>query len=201
MQIQWLGAASFRFQTKQSVLITDPFSDSCGLTMPKLKADVVVISNSNTTVTNNVQRLIGESFTITGAGEYEIKETFIYGSTVGDTTIYLVEDDGMRVAFLGALNSGLTNGQLEKIEGVDILLLPVGTLPKEQRTVLISQIEPRIIVPYLYKQPKLKLDLETIDVFLKEMGIKNPQPQDKLVLKSKDLPQEETTVVLLQPEA
>lgn len=198
MQIQWLGLAALRIQTKNSVLITDPFSDSVGIPMPKLKADLLLVSDSKSELANNTQRISGEWFLVDEPGEYEVNETFIYGIPVGSTTIYLIEDEGVTAAFLGKLDVGLTDEQLERIEGADILFLPVGSLNKEQRTTLISQIEPRIIIPYLFKQPKVKTDLEPLDGFLKEMGIKSAEAQEKLTIKAKDLPQDETKVVLLE---
>jgi len=197
MQIQWTGLGSFRIQTSHSVVITDPFADTTGLAMPKLKADIVLVSNPKSDLCNNVKRLTGEYFLISGAGEYEVKQTFVYGIPANHT-IYLLEDEGIKVAFLGPLDTSLTDEQLEKLEGVDILLLPVGTLSKEQRTVLISQLEPRVIIPYLFKQPKVKQDLEGVEVFLKEFGVKSVEPQEKYSIKEKDLPQEDTTVVILQ---
>lgn len=198
MQIQWTGLSSFRIQTQQAVIITDPFADNTGLTMPKLKADIVMLSDKTNPLSNNVKRLAGDFRLIEGAGEYEIKQTFIYGIPATHT-IYLMEDEGITVAFLGALDSGLTNDQLEKLEGVDILLLPVSSLDKDLRTTIVSQLEPRVIIPYLYDQPHLKNKLENVEIFLKEIGAKNPTTQEKYVTKKKDLPQEETTVVLLSP--
>ncbi len=198
MQIQWTGLGSFRIQTSHSVIVTDPFADSVGVTMPKLKADITLVSDLNNDLCNNTKRLSGDGMTITGPGEYEIKQTFIYGIPANNT-LFVIEDDGVSVAFLGALDSGLTNEQLEKLEGVDILLLPVGTLSKEQRSVVVSQVEPRVIIPYLFKQPKVKKDLETLETYLKEFGVKNVEPTEKYTVKEKDLPQDDTITVVLSP--
>jgi len=198
MQLQWLGLSSFRIQTQQSTIITDPYADSFGVTMPKLKADIIMVSDPNNPLTNNTKRLSGEAYVITGPGEYEVRQTFIYGIPASHT-IYLIKDQGISLAVLGPLDTGLNNDQLSKLEGADILLLPVGTLNKEQRTVIVSQVEPRIIIPYLYKQSKVKMSLESLDVFLKEMGIKEPAVKDKFVVKAKDLPQADTVVVVLSP--
>ncbi|EKD76680.1 MAG: Zn-dependent hydrolase of the beta-lactamase fold-like protein [uncultured bacterium] len=197
MQIQWTGLSSFRIETKNSVIITDPFDDSLGVTMPKLKADIVLVSSKTNKIANNTKRLSGDFMLIDTPGEYEIKQSFVYG-VAAPNTIFTIEDEGMSLAFLGPLDTGLTNDQLETIEGVDILLVPIGTLSKEQRTTLISQVEPRIVIPYLYKQAKVKLELESLDVFLKEFGVKSVEPQEKYSIKKKDLPQEETTVIVLQ---
>lgn len=198
MQIQWAGLASFRIQTSHAVIVTDPFSDTTGLIMPKLKADIVLVSDTHNTLCNNVKRLSGEGKIIAGPGEYEIKNTFVYG-VPATNTLYLIEDDNISIAFLGTLDNGLTDDQLEKLEGADILLLPVGTLSKEQRAIVVSQLEPRVIIPYLFKQPKVKQSLEPVETFLKEMGVKKADPIEKYVIKDKDLPQEDTQVVLLSP--
>ncbi|MDP3970965.1 MAG: MBL fold metallo-hydrolase [bacterium] len=197
MQIQWLGLASFKIQTKNSVIITDPYSDSSGLIMPKSKADIILVSDTQNALANNVKRLSGDSFLITGPGEYEVKHSFVYGIPAKNT-IYLIEDEDIKIAFLGLLDSDLKDKHLESIEGADILLLPVGTLTKEQRTILISQVEPKVIIPYLYKQPKVKQSLEPLETFLKEMGIKDTEPIDKYSIKKQNLPQEETIVTILK---
>lgn len=196
MQIQWSGLASFRIQTSHAVIVTDPFSDSTGLIMPKLKADIVLVSDTENPLCNNVKRLSGDGQVINGPGEYEIQNTFIYGVPAANT-LYLIEDDNISLAFLGALDNGLTNEQLEKLEGADIVLLPIGTLSKEQRAMVVSQLEPRVIIPYLFKQPKVKQALEPVETFLKELGVKATAPLEKYVIKDKDLPQEDTAVVIL----
>ena len=196
MQIQWLGLAAFKIQTKNSVIVTNPYADSTGLKMPKLKADIVMTTDAESALSNNLNRLSGDGFIIDGPGEYEIGGTFAYGLN-GGNTVYVIEDEGITIAFLGALDTDLTNTQLETIEGVDILLLPVGTLNKEQRTVIISQVEPRVIIPYLFKQPKIKEKFSPLEDFLKEMGIKKAEFDTKYSIKKNDLPQEEAKVILL----
>lgn len=200
MQIQWLGLGSFRIQTKNSVIVTDPYSDSTGLVMPKMKADIVLVTDMDNSAANNTKRLSGDYFLIDGPGEYEARNTFIYGIPAA-RTIYLIEDEGIKVVFLGHLDADLKNENLELIEGADIVLLPVSSLSKDTRSMVISKIEPRVVIPYLFKQPKAKMPLEELDVFLKEMGIKEAKPQDKFVTKGKDLPQEETQTIILSSNA
>ncbi len=80
-------------------------------------------------------------------------------------------------------------------------MVPVGgiyTINSKSAAKVISQIEPRLIIPMHYHIAKLKIKLETLDKFLKEMGRKSSQPQSKLLVKKKDLPTE-TKIVVLQP--
>ncbi|MFA5995627.1 MAG: MBL fold metallo-hydrolase [Patescibacteria group bacterium] len=191
MQIQWLGLGAFKIQTTQATIITDPFTDTKQLALPKFKAELVLVSDTGNPQANNVKRLSGEPFVVTGPGEYEIHDVFVYG-VPAEHTVYVIEVEGMNVAFLGTGKTAITTKQLESIEGADILLLPLDNFSKEQRTTLISEIEPRIIVPYLY-------NAETLAAFLKEMGVKNAEAKDKLVVKAKDLPNEDTMIELLKP--
>lgn len=204
MYINWLGLSCFKLQTKGNIIITDPFSDKVGITMPKLKADVVILSEPGNENVSDVKRLSGDNFLIDGPGEYELKEDYIYGLKAGELDqtanyIFRLESEEIALGFLGELNHSLTDEQLETMEGVDVLFLPVGSLTAERRTKIISQIEPRIVIPMYYHLPKLKLKLESAEKFAKEMGIKNIEPQEKLILKKKDLPQEETKVIFLKP--
>ena len=51
-----------------------------------------------------------------------------------------------------------------------------------------------------YALPKVKVKLDGAEKFLKAMGIKSAEPQPKLVIKKKDVPQEETKMIVLEKE-
>ena len=94
----------------------------------------------------------------------------------------------------------LTAEQLEAIGNVDVLLVPVGgvyTIGAKDAAKIVSQIEPRIVVPMHYSLANLKIKLEKVDEFLRIMGAKSAEPETKLTLKAKDLSGEETKIVLL----
>ena len=79
------------------------------------------------------------------------------------------------------------------------MLIPVGgkyTLNAKKAVEVISQVEPRIVIPMHYKVPGLKLDIEGVDKFVKELGIK-PTNEEKLKINKKDLPQEDMELVIL----
>ncbi|MDP3986010.1 MAG: MBL fold metallo-hydrolase [Candidatus Veblenbacteria bacterium] len=217
MLIQWFGQACFKVQTKSGpngevTVIFDPFDVSrVGLALPKLTADVVAVSHDHFDH-NHLAAVSGDYFLVHGPGEYEAKQTFFYGiagwhdnsggSERGSNTMYLLESEGISVAHLGDIGqTELTSEQLEYLEGADVLLIPVGgvyTVNAKQAHELINQIEPRIVIPMHYKLPGLKIELEALDKFVKELGLA-PQVEEKLRLTKKDLPQEETKLVILKP--
>ena len=98
----------------------------------------------------------------------------------------------------------LTDEQLEKIDGIDVLMIPVGgegyTIDSSGAQKIISQIEPKIIIPMHYNLPKLKMKLDDVSKFLKTMGKPSITPVDKLVVKDSTLPKEGAMeIVVLQP--
>ncbi len=154
----------------------------------------------------------GEPFIIDSQGEYEVKNVFVYGlpayhdnkegAESGKITVFVIELEGMKIAHLGDIGQeSLTDEQLEELEGVDVLLIPVGgeeTINGTGAVKIISQIQPRIVIPMHYKIPGLNTKLEPVDKFLKEFGVSAPEKMEKLKISKKDLPQEETRVIILE---
>lgn len=204
MTIFWHGQGAFKIMEKEVVVAIDPH-DKSGFKMPKFQASVLLVTDQKDEFIN-AEGLRGDSFVIDGPGEYEVKNVFVYGIPAEKKdgkpiTIYLIEMDGIKVAHLGMINQDtLTDKQMEILEGVDILLVPIGggdTLTATKAVKLISQIQPRIVIPMYYKVPGLSLKLEGLDAFLKEYGVAKSEPTDKLKISKKDLPQEETKVEIL----
>ncbi|MEK7497107.1 MAG: MBL fold metallo-hydrolase [Patescibacteria group bacterium] len=215
MIIEWFGQSCLKIQTKPTsngevVVVFDPYdSAKIGLKLPKLSGDILAITHDHHDH-NYAQGVSGNPFTISGAGEYEVKGVFIYGipsfhddkqgAERGPNTIYLMESEGLTVAHLGDFGqASLTTEQMSYLEGVDILILPVGgvyTIGAKVAAELVSEIEPRIVIPIHYKLPGLKVDLEAVEKFVKEVGLK-PQLEEKLKVVKKDLPVEETKLIVL----
>jgi L-ascorbate metabolism protein UlaG (beta-lactamase superfamily) len=63
---------------------------------------------------------------------------------------------------------------------------------------VITELEPRIVIPMHYAQPGLKLKLDPLEKFLKEVGIEATEPLPSLKLRKSDLTGDETRVVLLE---
>jgi L-ascorbate metabolism protein UlaG (beta-lactamase superfamily) len=98
-------------------------------------------------------------------------------------------------------SSELSEEQLERLNRVDILLVPVGGKPglsPEQAGVVIKQIEPKMVVPMSYATKGLKRRLAPVADFQKEVGARSVQEQDKLRIKKRDLTGEEMLFVILK---
>ena len=225
MHIIWHGQSCFEIiasqqKGEQVKIIIDPFSEDIGLKLPKLEADILLTTHEHHD--HNDAKAIGgpatgsgqaTPFLIEGPGEYERKDIFIQGISSfhdekngaerGMNTIYTLEAEEMRLCHLGDFGEKeLSPEQLEKIGDIDILMAPVGgtyTIDAKGAAKIISQIEPRIVIPMHYRLPKLSVKIDELEPFLKEMGRKLAEPQEKLLIKKKDLIAEETKIVVLQP--
>ena len=214
MNIIWYGQSCFKIQSKDIVLITDPFDKKIGLRPPFGSADIVTISHDHYDH-NNFQVIKNDPFVIDSAGEYEIKKVTIKGidschdnqegKERGQNVIYKIEMEGINICHLGDFGQNtLVNGQLEKIGQVDILFIPVGgvfTIDWKLANAIISQIEPRIIIPMHYKISGVKgelLKLDTVNKFCEERGVSSKEAVNKFSIKKKDLPQEGSETVIMK---
>lgn len=212
MILTWFGQSCFKIQDKQGsegiTLVTDPFDKSLGLKVPNFEADIITVSHAHSDH-NNVKALRGNPYIINCAGEYDVKGVSIQGVSSyhdekegkerGENIIYRLLVDSISIVHLGDIGHILDNKQLEILSGADILLIPVGgkyTLNAKKAVEVISQIEPRIAIPMHYKIKNLKVDLDGVDKFTKELGIV-PKTEEKLKISKKDLPQEDMEYYIL----
>ena len=200
MIISWLGHAGIRIHSKETVILIDPPAASTGLKPTKQAANIVALTQTDGT---DVKSVAGEPFIINSPGEYERQNVFVYGLQLpGDEerTHFRVEAEEISLGHLGFIKEKLDNGQLAALEGVDILFVPVGgksVYDAEEAAKLISQIEPRIVIPIQYKCAGSTAGYTDVSAFLKEMGSKSSEAVEKYKVIKKDLPAEETQVVVL----
>lgn len=215
MDIYWGGQALIRLKGKNASLVIDPFDPQfVGLKLPKdLSADVVLITHNHNDH-NNAKAVTsssgGNPMKFSDPGEYEVGGIVITGIDSfhdgedgvkrGQNIIFHLLFDGLNLVHLGDLGqSKLTEGQLAQIGEVDILFIPVGsvyTINGKAAAEIVSQLEPKIIIPIHYKLEGLKFELEGVGNFLKEMGAEGVQPQPKLSISKEKLPEEPQVVVL-----
>jgi L-ascorbate metabolism protein UlaG (beta-lactamase superfamily) len=213
MTIQFLGASCFKISTKigndEVTILTDPYSDKVGKLPRSLAADIVTVSRRTHDHHNNLEAVAAGAFVIEHPGEYEVKGIPVYGvpaphekplpKEYNKNVIFQFTIDEMRVTHLGGLDQVLNEEQLAQLGEVDVLMIPVGggdVLTAKAAAELVSRMEPRVVIPMQYKMKDLDLEAAGVEAFIKEVGAKTIET-DKWKATKKDLPQDETFIVLL----
>jgi len=206
MIIKWFGLNCIQIKSKNRIVIIDPFSKETGLKLPDLKSDITLVTKESDQVDPDKvkKRKEGEILKITAPGEYETKNIIVKGIDVGKgVTIYAIYLENIAIAHLGNLSKKeLTTDQLEQLNNVDILMIPVGNkdnLNGEQAVDLAQQIEPRIVIPIYYQTPGLKVDIKDAKTFIKNEGAEKTEPQSEIKISKASLPQEKTEIIILKP--
>lgn len=221
MRLNYLGHSAIKIKTKKATVVMDPFSkEAVGFGMKKTAAEIVTCSHDHSDHCSLDSIKNNDYFLIKGPGEYELHEVFIkgiepfHGVKKGEekkkNIIYVVGAEGVRVCHLGDLGSPkpgvkrylAKENLIEKINGVDVLFVPVGgkaTIGPEEAVRVIGQIEPAIAVPIHYKTEAHRVDKfgkkKTLDEFLKEWG-GGVRRERGLVVSKGSLPEETEVAVL-----
>lgn len=209
MHLSWLGLSSFKMETKDAVLVMDPYGPKVSNKPLRAKADIVTVSRFGDSIHGHIDAIQGEPFVIDHPGEFELKGIFIQGAEVPlkdekkSSTIFWMDVEGMRIAHLGNLETVPDTKVMEKMDGmeVDVLMVPVGGVGLELKQIIkvVNDIEPRIVIPMHYAQDGVNVGtkLAPVSGFLKEMGASGVKPIDRMLFKKKDLPTAEDTQVVL----
>ncbi len=207
MTISWLGHFCFKLQTsgaKSQTLLVNPYPKEAGLVnLAQQKPDLVIAYET---------KIPKGDFLIDAPGEYETKGIYVHGVGENGNTIYFIEIDGFKCLYVGAMAEPHMIPEIfsDIAKKIDILFLPIGgdfTLGKEKHKVLDSdaaaklarQLSPKIIIPMHFKVPGLALKLEGPEKFLKIFGKGKLEPQERILIKEKDLANKEKEIILLKP--
>ena len=206
MIITYLGKQFFKINQGDLTVAFNPISKDSKLSakVSKFGSDIA-LSTTNHKDYNGFEMVShGEviPFTVSGPGDYEIKDVYIKGvlsETVLEgkkyiNTIYSVIIENISICFLGAIgDEKISSSAREQIASPDILFVPIGNndlLDPEKAYKLATTFEPKLIIPMDY-------DEKTLKAFLKEAGQENAEKLEKLVIKSKDLSGKENKIIIL----
>jgi L-ascorbate metabolism protein UlaG (beta-lactamase superfamily) len=214
MEITWYGHSCFRLTERNyATVVTDPYDNkSIGYDSLRLRSDIVTVSH-DAPGHNNTDAVKGVSHVIDGPGEFEIGGVFITGVQSDSSgkkkgkngeetprnTIYVFDYDGITVAHLGDLNVTPSQSEIESLGTVNVVLVPVGGgggLNAAKAAEVISLIEPNLVIPMHYSTSASKVTLDSLNKFIKEMGLSKPEPQPSLKVSRSGLPNETHVVVL-----
>lgn len=177
MKLTWLGHACFQIERDGYILVIDPYADG---TVPGLKpvgasAHRVLCSHGHSDHAGQ------EAVTLLPRAEetlhVEVLDTFhddAGGTLRGPNKFFLITGGNQKVAHLGDLGCGLTDDQKEKLQDLDVLLIPVGgfyTIDGAQAAKIARELNPRIVIPMHYRGEAFGFDkISTVDAFANAVG-------------------------------
>ena len=202
MEITWLGHASVCINSRDVLLVTDPYDSSEGIVMSPSKADMVISSNSDPK-NSNTSAISGTPRIIKGPGEYEVSHFYITGTGTAGTdveqigtpinTIYTIRVEGLVISHLGALNKKLPAAQMDTLRQTQILIAPIsgeGSLNKSDLQEVVSAIQPRILIPVQHGSSGPE-GLQQPQEVLTDLGFTEiPDPAPRLNVTETNLPAE-----------
>ena len=165
MLIKHIGHAEFLIETESGVrIVTDPYDASCGYPQRKVTADIALVSHHHHDH-DAVENLKGEPRIIDTAGRFmpesDVKITAVRGfhddaggSKRGETLLFLIKSEGLRIVHLGDLGCALDSEQIEILKAPDMLMIPVGgfyTIDAKQAKKTAEQLGARMILPMHYR--------------------------------------------------
>lgn len=180
MQVSYVGDLCFKLRgNKINVLV--------GFSPNALKIKPEIMVSTNKVDRSYLANIEPKPFIIDAPGEYEISGVSVFGKG----KIYNIEIDDIKIGYLGELAEALTNEQIEEIDGVDLLVIPLGKegLSISQVVKAIGLIQPKLLIIPAGEQTSS---------FLKELGQEETKKETRLTVSKTLLPEEMETIILEQ---
>lgn len=184
MDVAWIGHAAFRLRGRDAAILLDPCPSSTGFRLGRPQADIVTVSNPAPEHSWH-EGVAGASVCVDAPGEYEIHNVLITGVVTNppaadaspsgsvQNVAFVVTIDDIVVAHLGDLRAEPSTAALEELSRADVLLIPVGGnghLDAKTAVKVVGSIDPRLVIPMLYKVGPEKARLDGVEAFLSAMG-------------------------------
>ena len=165
MLFRHIGHAEFLIETESGWrIVTDPYDAGTGYPVRPVKADTVLVSHHHHDH-DAVENVSGSPQVIDYAGEHTlipgVRLTAVRafhddtgGSKRGETMLFLLEAEGLKIAHLGDLGDRLTPEQTALLHGVDVLMIPVGgfyTIDADTAFEIAGALQARVVIPMHYK--------------------------------------------------
>jgi L-ascorbate metabolism protein UlaG (beta-lactamase superfamily) len=219
MEVQWYGRTCIRLRGKDAVVVADPYQSVVGPTGRGITGDIVTFSHPDDTPlargkpkgklsrdgSTLIPSSLDDAFVLDGPGEYEVKQVLVTGVRTyrddergaerGKGVAFSSEVDGVHTIHLGDIGHLLSEEKLKDIGPVDIACVPLGgALSPTRAAALVSQMDPRIVVPMPLCEDEADC-AEVLAKFFHEMGAELVT-QPKLSVTATSLPAETLTVLL-----
>lgn len=202
MHLSWLGQTCVKLQTKYQdqdvVVVIDAYKPAKGEFPRSFTPDIALFSSGS----EGAATLSQNPLVVDTLGEFETKEVMVTVWPGADgKLVFKLNAEGMSIVHLGKMTKKIDPATLEKIGAIDILFVPAGNgkefLSLEDAAELVTALEPRVVIPMAYHADTDPVAKPLAD-FIKELGLKPDMIDKKIIVKKKDLPQEDTKLFVLE---
>jgi len=207
MDITWLGHSCFRLHDADMVLVTDPYPSSVGLRIDNRPASIVTVSNPHPNH-SNAESIDGDPKVFSDPGEYEYNGVTARGVMTPLTpeqpqeqrnVAFSIEIGGINVCHLGDIAMPMTTRMIDELKPIDVVLVPTGgncTLDVDQVYQTLQDLDAKIVIPMHYKTDGIDVEIDSIDNFVRRMGLDQVQAQPRLVVTPSNLGTDMRVVVM-----
>ena len=165
MLIRHIGHAEFLVETESGIrIVTDPYGEGCGYPVKKMKADAALVSHGHhdhnaVDTLEDLKTVIDREGIYTPASGIRVTalKSFhddVHGSKRGETLLFLIEAEGLRIVHLGDLGCIPEEEQIRQLSRPDVLMIPAGgfyTIDGKTAHILAEKLQARVILPMHYK--------------------------------------------------
>lgn len=202
MLITYHGHSEFMLETEEGLrILLDPYDPSVPFPFHKVEADIVTCSHEHADH-NYIEKIRGKPIVIKSLGlqkptanititGYPSFHDEVKGKERGKNTIYLIQAESLRIAHLGDLGAQPDDDTLSALQGVDVLLVPVGgtyTINAVQAAAIAKRLNARITIPMHFKKDLEGLqNIASVDGFFEAMLPLVPSMQPLLRITHEDI--------------
>ncbi|HAM96878.1 MAG: Zn-dependent hydrolase of the beta-lactamase fold-like protein [candidate division WS6 bacterium GW2011_GWC1_36_11] len=205
MKIKKIGWTSFLISSANVSAITDPLELSkIGTSFPKTSTDIALFTEYPKTIKTSIlkdtkldAKVVPDKrekiIEISTPGEFEVGGLMIRRDL--DTDFYIIDENTVRVVYLGGTDSTFNAENIKNIGDVDVLILPVGDgvnfMNFDVMEKVISEIDPAVILPCAFNEEGPSGNtLKTKEEFIKHFGFASVREESYLNVSKKKVDEE-----------
>lgn len=175
MEITYLGHSCMKLVHNGFALILDPYQNNAvpGLMRLEQTANQVLCSHDH--FDHNAidevkfsQARVDTPFRVDGILTFHDDQE---GALRGNDIIHIIEVDNLKIVHMGDIGCMISDEDIERIEGCDILMIPVGgfyTIDAKMAKEYCKKINPKMIIPIHYRGEGFGYDvIAPVDDFIK----------------------------------
>lgn len=211
MLITYHGHSEFLLETEDGIrILIDPFAPDVPWPYHEVQADLVTCSHAHFDHAH-LDKVQGKPIVLREAGSHEPLPGVLAagypsfhddegGAKRGSNLIFVFEAEGLHIAHMGDLGALPEQDVLNALQGLDILLIPVGgtyTLDAQQAADLVKTLAPRVTIPMHYRKGEHGFsNIGTAEDFLQLFPGQEPSRQPLLRIAKEDIGEAPALVAL-----